>query len=242
MELEKRQKLAVEIPADIAALFPIEGNLEGVIPRLPQVKILHPAALFEMPDETKPESFRGVILDQHSANAWWKDKIKPGEPAKTPDCFSRDGVRPDGESEEKQSEMCDVCALNQFGSDRDGGKGKDCKNMKRLHIVQKGAMLPRRVTVPPTSITSFELYMTALLDMGLPYACVMTEFSLGLISGGGNDYSEMHFLKVNVLERDEIVGIAGYIQEYKDAARMQDIQSDEYISDEEANDDPDIPF
>ena len=228
--------LAVDIPDEVAGLFNIANNMEGVIPRLPQIKIIHRGQLFEMPDESKIEEFEGVILDQHPANAWWKKDMSESGGNKIPDCFSMDAIIPVENCENRQNDKCATCKQNQFGSDRKTGKGKDCKNMKRLHILMEGSLLPRRLTVPPTSIRSFESYVTNLTDRGLPYACVVSVFSLDKKESEGFEFAEVKFKKGKVLSREELLSIANFIKQYREAAREQEIQAEEYASSETSTD------
>ena len=235
--------LQVEIPAELAGVFNIADNMEGVVPRLPQIKVLHTAQLFEMPDESKAETFEGVILDQHPANAWWETDISETGGGAVPDCFSMDGITPDLTQEKVQSQKCADCKQNQFGSERKGTGGKDCKNMKRLHILMEGSLLPRRVTVAPTSIRSFDGYMTGLVDRGLPYACVVTVFSLIKKEASGFVFAEAKFIKDRVLKPEELQVVAKFIKQYKDPARSQQIQSDEYMNGDNSTPvEDDIPF
>ena len=61
------RKVAVEIPPGMEEVFDVRDNMEGIIPRLPQIAIIHAGQLFEMPDESKIPTFEGVILDHHPA-------------------------------------------------------------------------------------------------------------------------------------------------------------------------------
>jgi len=239
-------KLAVEIPDELKELFAISGNMEGVTPRLPQIKIIHRGQMFEMPDDSKITSFEGIILDQHPANAWWEKDMSESGGAAIPDCFSMDAMRPDPKCENRQFENCKDCPQNQFGSDSKTGKGKACKNMKRLHIIMEGSTLPRRLTIPPTSIKSFELYMTGLVDRGLPYAAVVSMFTLDKKETEAFEYSEVKILKERVCEKDELFSVADFIRQFRDDARKQEIHADEYQSSnsEAKAEEPesDIPF
>lgn len=231
-------KLAVEVPDELKGMFNIADNMEGVVPRLPQISIIHRGQLFELPDESKVETFEGIILDQHPANAWWEKEMGDSGGNAVPDCFSMDGKTP-GEAENVQCDKCVDCDKNQFGSDSKGSGGKACKNMKRLHVLMEGSLLPRRLTVPPTSIKSFELFMTGLVDRGLHYALCVTTFSLAKKMSDTFEYAEVKFAKGRVLEKREMFSVAGFIRQYKDEARKQAIQEDEYVTkdDEEKPDD-----
>lgn len=244
MELIKKEetKVAVDIPEELRDMFGIENNMEGVIPRLPQIGIIHRGQMFEMPDDSKITEFEGVILDQHPANAWWEKDISESGGGSIPDCFSLNGVYPVEECNNRQNNECSSCPQNQFGSD---GKGKACKNMKRLHILMEGSSLPRRLTVPPTSIRSFDNYMTELVDRGLPFPCAVTNFSLAKKTSDSFEFAEVKLHFKRVLNRDELYVVADSIKKFKDEARKQDISSDEYASaDNEETETPkdDIPF
>ena len=240
MQLVKKQEMQVQIPEGMEDVFNITDNMEGVVPRLPQIKIAHTAQMFKMPDEQKVETFEGVILDQHPANAWWEPSEEEiGDKVRVPNCFSQDGISPMEGSDMPQADKCNGCPQNEYGT-AEKGEGKACKNMKRFMVLQEGSLFPRRLTIPPSSLKSADLYMTSLVDRGLPYRCVVTEFKLLEHSKGEVEYSEIMFEKVNVLEADDLVTVAGIVRQYKDAARGQDIQEDEYLEKDDSDND-DVP-
>jgi hypothetical protein len=243
--IKETKSLGVEIPNDLAGLFNLQDNMEGVVPRLPQIKIIHRGQLYEMPDDSKIQEFEAIILDQHPANAFWEKDISESGGNATPDCFSMDGKYPLPDLERRQWENCSDCPQNQYGSDPKTGKGKACKNMKRLHLIMEGSLLPRRLTIPPTSISSFDLYMTDLVDMGLPFNTVITTFSLKKKEAGTFEFAEIILKKVRVLEKEELYKVAEFIKKFKEAAREQEIQADEYITEVKEEGVPgegDIPF
>lgn len=101
-----------------------------------------------------------------------------------PDCMSSNGVTPDPSSPNKQCSTCALCPKNVFGSDvrQDGtaGKGKACKDTKRLAIVPLndlknevygGAMLLR---VPAASLQDIAMYGKGCMKLGYPYYAVGT--------------------------------------------------------------------
>jgi len=246
---KREQKLAIEIPEEFRDIFSLAKNMEGVVPRLPQIKIGHSVGVFEMPDGEVPKEIEGIIIDQHAANAWWQKDQSEGDGNALPDCFSKDGVTPQLDLELVQATECEGCIQNEYGSAKKG-KGKACKNMKRLHIIQGDSMLPRRFTVPPSSIANADIYLSSLVDRGLPYMAVVTKFSLKKKEAGGNVYSEVLFSRDRVITQEEIPTVASFIKTYNESARKQDIHSDEYgaTTSEEENvngsnvPDSDIPF
>lgn len=57
----------------------------------------------------------------------------PDKPT-SPTCYSYDGERPHEKAQSPQAKTCDVCPLNQFGTDI-RGKGKACKEGMRLAML-----------------------------------------------------------------------------------------------------------
>lgn len=101
-----------------------------------------------------------------------------------PDCMSSNGVTPDPASPNKQCATCALCPHNDFGSDirQDGtaGKGKACKDTKRLAIVPLGDIKNERyggamlLRVPAASLQDIAMYGKGCMKLGYPYYGVGT--------------------------------------------------------------------
>jgi len=212
---------------DMQSMFSLRDNLEGITPRLPQIKIAHSAQMFIMPEGNKVETFTGLLLDMSAPNGYWEEKYVPGE--KTPPvCSSLDGRRPDMMSEKLQCKTCKECEKNQFGTsvNDDGslGKGKACKNMKRLHILIGDGIIPYRLTTSATSISAIDLYISLVTNAGFPYQLVETEFSLV----AKDTYSILVMKKVGVITDMTRAGqIKKMFESYKSMMRGEEILSDE---------------
>jgi len=163
------------INPEVAGLFDLRENMQGVRPDFPTIKILHQAQLFEMPSGEKVPEFEGIIIDASMANSWWEISYDEAGGGNIPDCFSLDGVVPSHDSDNKQSDDCASCPQNQFGSD---GRGKACKNMKRVFIIMDGETFPYRLTVPPSNLKGIDKYITFLSSKGVPYQLARTKFTL----------------------------------------------------------------
>ena len=175
------------VPEELRGEFDTKENMEGVTPKFPNIKILHQAQLFEFPDGSKIESFNGIILDTNRVNAWWEESFDLTGGGVPPDCFSLDGIHCSQNSSKPQCELCGTdkspkCPLNKFQSEvkKDGsaGRGKACKNMKRIHIVLEGQMLPYRLILPPSNLGAIDEYISLLESRGTPYQLVVTKFGL----------------------------------------------------------------
>lgn len=79
-----------------------------------------------------------IVLDFVLENNIFRDKYNPSKPA-SPMCYAigRDEseMTPHEESEEPQSAKCEGCPNNEWGSDPEGGRGKACKNTRRIAII-----------------------------------------------------------------------------------------------------------
>lgn len=200
-----------------ADLFDLKDNMEGVEARLPRIKIIHQGQLFEMPDEEKVQSFTGIILDQCRANAWWKKSYDEGGSGNPPDCFSPDGIAPKF-CELPQAESCAKCEKNEYET-AEKGKGKACKNTKRVHILMDGQLLPLRLTLPPSNLRQIDTYISLLTSRAIPYQIAITEFTLAKAQNNdGIEFSllGLHTKKVLDLNNEEEAARAMEIKETRD--------------------------
>lgn len=194
-------------PAQMAEWISPQDLMDGVeyVPDI--IQIAHQNQAFEMPDGEMTKTFKGQIIDIVNVNAWWKETFDDSGGGTPPQCFSPDGIQPGASSEDKQSQFCRSCPQNQFGSD--GGRGKACKNMKRVHIFLEGEMLPTRLVVPPTSMKALNKYVSRLAKKGLAVQFVITEFSLEAAQNrSGIKYSALS-LEMGELLLDESQGETG---------------------------------
>lgn len=146
------------------------------------------------------ESFQGVIIAHHQANARFAEKEEGTENMNTPPlCSSIDG-KTGLLVETGELIQCENCPYNQFGS---CGNGKACKNMHRLYILVQGCPIPVTLTLPPTSLELWRSY--ALMDVaaaGLDVNEVVTEFSLtDMVNDAGQKYCIVNFKLVGKVEK-----------------------------------------
>ena len=183
---------AGNVPMVGASEFDLNANLEGVETQYPAIKIIHQGQMFSFPDESKSLSFVGTIIDMNRANAYWAVPFDESGGGDSPTCSSLNGITPEMNSEELQTDTgsCFTCSRNQFGSD--GKRGKLCKNMKRIHILLGASKMPFRLTVPPTNLKAVDMYVSLLTSLNVPYQLVQTEFTLKAVKNNdGIEYSEL---------------------------------------------------
>jgi len=204
----------------------LEENLDGIVPEFPRIKFPSGGGLaFEIPgeEETAVETtLVGVVVDQHRMNAYWSAKYDGTKNA--PDCVSLDGkvgmARPDANVAWKGGcQDCASCPLNQFGSAEDG-RGKACKNMRRVAMLREGEILPILITIPPTSIKEWDAYIVGLTSkLKRPYG-VVTKIKLKkATNSGGIEYSKGVFTKAGDLTPEETKHMQAYAAGLKPVLR-----------------------
>lgn len=102
--------------------------------------------------------------------AYYAGKFDPNSTeAKSPDCYSVDGIRPDNSATMKQSAACAGCPMNEFGSGVDAsgnpGKGKACKDTKMIALFTNNGVYGFKV--PPASLKALGAYIKTLTSRGV---------------------------------------------------------------------------
>jgi hypothetical protein len=160
---------------------------KGQIGALPSNKIQLKGKEFTLPDGQKsPGPLMCVILDFVWFMVHYPGVFNSAAP-KQPDCFAVGREQPmGGELKPHESvkgprgESCKVCPQNQWGS-APTGKGKACKNQRRLIVVPEGFDADTEAMsmyVSPGGLKNFDAYVVRLRnEHGLLPAQVITEVS-----------------------------------------------------------------
>lgn len=245
----------ISLPALInpeEALAVMEANLEGVTLRFDRVKIPSGGGLaFQLQTEEGPvvkTELDGVILDHYPTKAHW-EKAYSGKGV-PPDCYSFDCVNGMDQSG-KIIRKCQGCEFNRFGTaiKQDGtkGRGKACKDMHRLYLLQPGEMLPLLIALPPTSLGNFGLFAQRLASKLKLFYSVVTRIKLQEAQSKDNiTYSQVLINKIAEFRPEEIVLLKKHIESLKPAMRAVPITSDDYEAGDDGGEggtgDKDEPF
>ena len=201
-------------------------------------------------DPDNPEvtqDLTGIIVHQHDFNAYWKDPYTGG--SVMPDCSSMDG-RHGVVTETGEICSCAECEFNQFGSDQNGGKGKACKNGKRVYLLREGEMFPLILSIPPTSVTPFRDYLAKriVLKGKRPYE-VVTKFKLTREKNdNGIAYSKLTCALVGELTADQKAQLKDTVTLIKGLAANiklnpeESVQQTGYHNPLDIPNDDDLPF
>ena len=180
--------------------------------------------------DTSVPSFSGVIVYNHNCNACFDEDSTGNTP---PVCSSMDGVI-GFDAEQGESIACKNCPRNVYRTAKNG-RGKACKNMHRLYIMTEDSPIPLMLSLPPTSLKSFQNYrMSVLAAKKLKPNEVVTEFSLvPQQSQIGQKYSMVKFRLLGKLAPEQ-AEVARYFSEQMKAAapRAPEMSGEDYNREE----------
>lgn len=128
-----------------------------------------------------------VVIHSIHENQLYKDKYDPNNPS-PPICYAfadnDDDLKPHPDSTTPQAASCAECPNNVWGSDPGGGKGKACKNVRRLGIMDKNDLTNIEkaevylAKLPVTSVKNWGTYASQIANvLKLPPLAVITEMS-----------------------------------------------------------------
>lgn len=132
-----------------------------------------------------------IVVDFILENGMFREKYNPMKTA-SPMCYAmgreEEDLRPHEDAEEPQHTDCATCPNNEWGSDPEGGRGKACKNSRRIAIITadcltKGIDAIRKSNVvmckiPVTSIKNFSRFVNQCTGvMGTPPFGIVAELS-----------------------------------------------------------------
>lgn len=128
-----------------------------------------------------------IVVDFVLENGIYKEKYNPNKPA-TPMCYAlgriEEEMAPHADSPEPQHIGCVDCPNNEWGSDPEGGRGKACKNSRRIAVIpadvlKGGAEAIKKVQpvlckLPVTSLKAFSTFINQIVKVlnTTPFAVV----------------------------------------------------------------------
>lgn len=138
-----------------------------------------------------------IVAIKGRQKAWWSESMEQAGGGSPPSCASTDGTTGFGVNSLDPAAVdgqheCASCAWSKFGSARNGGNGKDCKDHSLLFCFQKGSRIPSLLVVPATSLKSLQGYVLKLIDAGKRMETVVTKLALKKTqSNSGITYSTL---------------------------------------------------
>lgn len=204
--------------------------------------------VFTTSDGSTMDPFTGIVAVSQKARAYWPEDDAQGLP---PLCASADGVNgwlndaaPDEQIRADQvrtsrhpgverwpewmgPHSCNRCPLNAWGSG--DGRGKACKELRRLLVLVDGWAMPAVMTLPPTSTKAFDMFASARASKGESYFSCRTRFELDQKrSGGGVTYSAIKLSVAEELPEDELGNVLALRAQFAELVRNAELTQDEY--------------
>lgn len=192
--------------------------------RFPFEKIKMPSGgglTFELTDEngktTPVTELKGIILAFKPFKSWYEksfaERSEDDDPL--PDCYSSDCITGSGcpSAGIPAGQKCETCPKGQWGSSRNGGRGKDCSDRMGIWILLEGYAVPHFIGLPKTSLGNFKDYRKRLTSKAKVYYGVVTTIGLEKCKNetGKIEYSKATFAKVADLSVQEKTLIKQYI-------------------------------
>ena len=196
----------VTIPAGMkpstkfAALDPTESLAEGIGSSYPVIG--YKGKIFSIrhrgeskpilrADDGTPVGYLDVVILRQAkvkAKSYYPDGFEDGGSAgKRPTCASIDGVRPDPDVQHEQAKLCAICPRNEWKTDANGKKSRECSDYKRLAVLvmpQQTARLfgqplmePAFLRIPPASLNNLSIFGENMAQQGWPYSSFITRVS-----------------------------------------------------------------
>jgi len=197
----------------------LADDMEGLTLSFPKVKIPAGGSLqFELPtgDPENPEYTRflqGVILYHHASGAYWPEGCEYDDNT-VPLCSTVDGKQGYG----TPGGACAACELNRYGTATDG-KGKACKNMRILYLLQDGDYIPVQLSLPPTSLRPFNDFMNAaFVARRRPAWSSVVQIGLKRVDNG-NTYSVATFRKMADLPPEKVGEFRAFVESFRQQAK-----------------------
>lgn len=151
-----------------------------------------------------------VVVASIAENTWYKDRYDPSVRS-TPACYALGEGKsvelvPYAEAKERQAEACADCPKFEWGSDPNGGRGKACKERRRLALLPvDGTSEMILLSIPPTSLKNWSNHVAKVVaSTGMSTAGVATKIKV--IPSAKNQF-EVTFEVVNKVPEEFMPGI-----------------------------------
>ena len=141
------------------------------------------------PDDGTPTSYIDVIILRAAklkAKSYY-ESWEEGAVGKRPVCASIDGVRPDPDVQDQQNDLCATCKRNEWHTDTNGRKSRDCQDYKRLAVLilpnqsvralGEALLEPAFLRVPPDSLNDLAVFGDNMAAQGWPFSSFITRIS-----------------------------------------------------------------
>jgi hypothetical protein len=125
-----------------------------------------------------------IVVASVAENSYYSTRYDPNVRT-NPDCYAigegkAQDLVPYDESKNKQADACVKCEKFEWGSDPNGGRGKACKERRRLALIPAdGASEMVLLSIPPTSLKNWANHVAKIVaTTGMPSYGVVTQIKV----------------------------------------------------------------
>lgn len=153
--------------------------------------------------------------------------------ASPPLCTSHDGKigRYTAEDGIQSYRKCQGCPYDRFGSDFNGGRGKACKTLRRLYLLEENSQVPAILNLPPSSHKAWDQFVSALRFRGQLVSSYEIELSLEVRRNGAMTWSQLQPPKIvrelTPLEKARVIAVG---KELEAKHRTVSVEIEDYLS------------
>ena len=196
---------------------------DGIDFRPQRYKINKDAQVFVDPFGKSIDELKSIVLFKQKTRGCWE------EGNKTPLCSSFDGIT--GTDSNGNSRRCAECPQNAWGSGKEG-RGKACKEMRRVFLMTPENALPIQISFPPTSIGTFDNFFSARITNRISDIAKEVKFSLSKTSKNGYDFALAVLKNGDNVPAKDILAVNTIRQKFVDGWRNIAIDEDDYGADD----------
>ena len=196
-----------------------EESSSGIDFRPQRYKINKDAQVFVDPFGQSFDELKAVVLFKQKTRGLWT------EGDKIPLCSSFDGVT--GTDRDGNQHRCAQCSSNTFGSGKEG-RGKECKEMRRMFLLTPDNALPIQISFPPTSISVIDNFFSARLTNRISDIAKKVKFTLAPTSKNGFNFALAVLKNGEDVPAKDILEINKLRQRFVDSWRHIAIDEEDY--------------
>jgi hypothetical protein len=184
---------ALALPEDMLAALAAEAKAAAAQERPAVGRISLKSGVMSYAGAPVPgNKMEAVVLAASFRNVWYAGRYDPNNIV-NPNCFALsmtdDGMAPHANVSTPPAKSCADCPNNEWGSDPNGGRGKACKQGRRLilipgHAVEQGPDTVRTaemavLDLPVTSVKNYSGYVNTLAaSTSMPVYAAVCEISV----------------------------------------------------------------
>ncbi|MCL6549130.1 MAG: hypothetical protein K6T30_09515 [Alicyclobacillus sp.] len=177
------------------------------------------------------QKLRVRVPFSHTARVLFAQQTE-GEAA-PPLCTSHDGKigRYTAEDGIQSYRKCQGCPFDRFGSDFHGGRGKACKTLRRLYLLEESSQVPAILNLPPSSHKAWDQFVSALRFRGQFVSSYEIELSLEVRRNGAMTWSQLQPPKIirelTPLEKARVIAVG---KELEGRHRAVTVEIEDYLT------------